>query len=240
VSSHDEEGLPVFSIGASREQLLLATRSMSRRPFRVGLAAIACCAAAAVCLGQPAFEAKVVGLADGDTISVMRDGKAVTVRIFGIDCPENAQDFSTKAKQFTSSKVFGKTVTIMSQDIDRYGRTVARVMVDREDLGLALVRAGLAWHYTRYSNDAELALAETAARAAKRGIWSHARPIPPWEYRRPAPVAGAEGPFHGNVRSLVFHRVGCPHYDCQNCTRVFTTRAEGLAAGFRPAGDCLK
>ena len=207
---------------------------------RVGLFFVTALVWSSVCLAQGQFTGEVVGVADGDTISVLRDGRAVRVRLQGVDCPENAQDFGTKAKQLTSSKVFGKTVTVIPRDIDRYGRTVATVMVDGEDLGLALVRAGLAWHYTRYSNDAELARAETAARAAKRGIWSHVRPIPPWEYRRPAPVASTEGPFHGNVRSLVFHRAGCPHYDCQNCTRVFTTRAEGLAAGFRPAGDCLK
>ena len=206
----------------------------------VGLFFVTALMWSSVCLAQGQFTGEVVGVADGDTISVLRDGRAVRVRLHGVDCPENAQDFGAKAKQLTSSKVFGRTVTIMPQDIDRYGRTVATVMVDGEDLGLALVRAGLAWHYTRYSNDAELARAETAARAAKRGIWSHVRAIAPWEYRRPAPVASAEGPFHGNVRSLVFHRAGCQHYECQNCTRVFTTRAEGLAAGFRPAGDCLK
>ena len=129
----------------------------------------------------------------------------------------------------------------MSQDVEGFGRTVARVMVDGEDLGLALVRAGfgLALHAGYRTMLSSLSRKRLHVQQSE-GCWSHARPIPPWEYRRPTPVAGAEGPFHGNVRSLVFHRVGCPHYDCQNCTRMFTTRAEGLAAGFRPAGDCLK
>jgi hypothetical protein len=127
----------------------------------------------------------------------------------------------------------------MPRDIDRYGRTVARVVVDGEDLGLALVRAGLAWHYTHYSNDVELARAESAARAAKRGIWSHAKPIPPWEYRRPTPAASADGPFHGNVRNLVFHR-GVPALRLPELHAGVHHTGGRAGSWFRPAGDCLK
>jgi endonuclease YncB( thermonuclease family) len=186
------------------------------------------------------FTAKVVVVADGDTISVLRDGRAFTIRLHGIDCPEDGQDFSARAKQFTSSKAFGKTATIEPRDIDRYGRTVAQVQVEGEDLGLALVRAGLAWHFKRYSNEPELAQAEIAAREARMGLWSHAKPIPPWEYRRRQSLAKAVGPFRGNVRSRVFHRIGCPNYECKNCTQEFGAREEAMRAGFRPAGDCLR
>jgi len=54
------------------------------------------------------FTGKVVGVTDGDTISVMRSGRAVKVRLHGIDCPEGGQDFGRRAKQFTSGLVFGK------------------------------------------------------------------------------------------------------------------------------------
>ncbi len=64
--------------------------------------------------------------------------------------------------------------------IDRYGRTVARVIVDGADASLELVKAGLAWHYTQYSDDPELAKAEQAARSRGIGIWSLPNPIPPW------------------------------------------------------------
>ena len=36
------------------------------------------------------FTGKVVGIADGDTISVLRAGKAVKVRLHGVDTPEKA------------------------------------------------------------------------------------------------------------------------------------------------------
>jgi len=46
------------------------------------------------------FTGKVAGVSDGDTISVMRGGKAVKVRLYGIDCPEKKQPYGTKARQF--------------------------------------------------------------------------------------------------------------------------------------------
>src|SRR3989449_10655715 len=75
------------------------------------------------------FSGRVVGVSDGDTIKVMHNGKAEKIRLHGIDCPEKAQPFGTKAKQFTSAMVFGKAVTVQVIDMDRYGRSVADVIL---------------------------------------------------------------------------------------------------------------
>ena len=42
----------------------------------------------------------------------MKSGRAVKIRLEGIDCPELGQAFGTRAKQFTSALVFGKDVEI--------------------------------------------------------------------------------------------------------------------------------
>ena len=188
------------------------------------------------------FSGEVVRVTDGDTISVMRDGRAVRVRVDGIDCPETGQDFSRRATRLTSSLVFGKVVTVDLRDVDRYGRLVGRVLVEGTDLSVALVQQGLAWHYTQYSRDPVLANAEAAARAARIAIWSQPSPIPPWEFRRGGNAsltdAATDGVLHGNRRSKVFHRPGCPNYNCPNCIIGFETLEDATAAGFRPAGDC--
>ncbi len=75
------------------------------------------------------FSGKVVGVNDGDSIRVMRNGKAEPVRLQGIDCPEKRQPFGTRAKQFTSEMVFGKDVTVKETGRDRYGRTLGDVML---------------------------------------------------------------------------------------------------------------
>src|SRR5438445_6022613 len=66
------------------------------------------------------FTGKVVGISDGDTMSVLREGKAVKVRLYGVDAPEKAQDFGTKARQLTAALVFQKEVTIVIHVTDRY------------------------------------------------------------------------------------------------------------------------
>lgn len=136
-----------------------------------------------VLLGETFF-GKCVGVSDGDTISVMKAGRAVKIRLEGIDCPELGQDFGTRAKQFTSGMVFGKDVEVKEYNLDRYGRIVARVYVQGEDVSLELIKAGLAWHFKKYSSDAALAKAEVQARGQKKGLWSMPNPVPPWEYRR--------------------------------------------------------
>lgn len=68
---------------------------------------------------------KVVGVHDGDTLTLLMPGKAqVKVRLNGIDAPEAGQAFGEKSKQALSAFVFGKSVRIIVTDTDRYGRTV--------------------------------------------------------------------------------------------------------------------
>ena len=130
--------------------------------------------------------ARVVGVADGDSITVLAPGnRQVKIRLHGIDCPESGQAFGRKAKQFTSSQCFGTTIRYRQVDIDRYGRTVATVYLeDGTELNLAILKAGFAWHYRRYSDRQDYADAEEGARRAGIGLWADKDPTPPWEWRR--------------------------------------------------------
>ena len=130
------------------------------------------------------FEAKVVGVSDGDTITVLDGRTRVKVRLNGIDCPEKRQAFGARAKQLTSDLAFGRTVTVMPFGKDRYGRVLGEVVLPGgRVLNEELVAAGMAWHYTRYSKDDALARLERQAREARVGVWSEARPVAPWEFR---------------------------------------------------------
>ncbi|MDR4468331.1 MAG: thermonuclease family protein [Nitrospira sp.] len=132
------------------------------------------------------FTGKVVAVLDGDTIDVLHNGKAERIRLRGVDCPEKKQPFGQKAKQFTSSLVFGKIVTVVPSEKGRYGRTIGEVFLPNgANLSYELVRAGLAWWYQQYSDDVVLGALELDAQVARRGLWIDPRPIPPWEYRHP-------------------------------------------------------
>lgn len=128
---------------------------------------------------------QVIAIKDGDTIEILKDGKPLRVRLYGIDAPEKNQDFGTRARQYTSDLVFGKLVELEVKDTDRYGRTVGIIyLADGRSLNEELVGAGFAWHYKAYSRDPKLAELEQAARQARRGLWAGANPIPPWEFRK--------------------------------------------------------
>lgn len=131
-----------------------------------------------------AWQGSVVGVTDGDTIKVMRNDKVERIRLYGIDCPEKKQAFGKRAKQFTVNMVFKQTVDIKPITIDRYGRIIAWIYVNGRYLNKELLKAGLAWHYKRYSKDRDLADLESQARKKKIGLWIEANPIPPWMFRK--------------------------------------------------------
>jgi endonuclease YncB( thermonuclease family) len=133
------------------------------------------------------FTGKVVGVTDGDTITVLSSEKEqFKIRLYGIDAPESHQAFGSRAKEFTSSQCFGKTVTVIEKDKDRYGRTVAEVVLPGgTNLNLTILHGGMAWWYKDYArNEKTYQTAESGAKAAKRGLWADANPIPPWDFRK--------------------------------------------------------
>ena len=67
------------------------------------------------------FTGRVVGVSDGDTITVMHNGKGERIRLHGIDCPEKRQAFGKRAKQFTSNLVFSLPVAVTVQFENGHG-----------------------------------------------------------------------------------------------------------------------
>lgn len=131
-----------------------------------------------------AYQARVIGITDGDSITVLHEGKQVKLRLHGIDCPEMHQAFGRAAKKFTSDQAFGKVADIEALGKDRYGRTVALVTIDETSLNESLLRNGLAWVYRKYYKQGDWYQLEQHARNAKFGLWSDPEPTPPWEFRR--------------------------------------------------------
>ena len=144
---------------------------------------------------------RVVAVADGDTITVLDSGQhPFKVRLSGIDAPEKKQPYGTRAKQHLAGLVFGKVVDVDWQKHDRYGRIIGRVIAPEEhcaatacaktvDAGLALLTAGLAWHYKQYAREQpraereRYAAAEQEAHIKQLGLWADPQPVPPWDWR---------------------------------------------------------
>lgn len=135
--------------------------------------------------------AKVVGVHDGDTVTVLDDTKRrYKIRLSGIDAPELGQDFGRRSKENLSRLIFGRGVVITHNKIDRWKRIVGKITADGTDANLRQIEGGMAWHFKRYEKEqpaaerAAYANAEADARTSRRGLWIQPNPEPPWNKRR--------------------------------------------------------
>lgn len=129
---------------------------------------------------------KIVGVTDGDTVTILdeQDKVPFRIRVSHIDAPEKNQAFGQKSKEKLAELVFQKEAVIRFDKIDQYGRIVGKVFVDGQDASMLMLKAGLAWHYKKYSDDKGYAKAEIQARKAGLGLWQDKEPVPPWEFRQ--------------------------------------------------------
>lgn len=132
----------------------------------------------------------VIGIADGDTLTArcQVDGRPqnIVVRIRQIDAPETTskQPFGQVARRHLSKLCFKQEASINLAKKQTYGREVGDVSCNGVDVTRELVTEGLAWVYDGFANDPSLYELQTAAKEARRGLWSAASPIPPWDWRK--------------------------------------------------------
>lgn len=197
---------------------------------------------------KPTFEGKVVGVSDGDTITVLdKNNQQIKIRLEGIDAPESSQDFGEKAKQNLSDLIYGKVVQVFSSKKDKYGRTVGKILLGGRDINLEQIKSGFAWHYKDYAaeqSEADRTLyadAEAKAKGAKLGLWILPNPTPPWSFRKGASINPADADkIFGNKNSFIYHWAGCPGFTkiSKKNRVVFNSTAEAEDAGYRPAENC--
>lgn len=156
------------------------------------------------------FSGRVAQIIDGDSLRIKFGTGEIRVRLFGIDAPEIKQRGGWAAKRLLEELTAGHKVRLKVVDVDKYGRLVAWAWANEINLNSMMIYLGWAWHYRRYSSDFSLAVAEIAARKARRGLWHDKTPQSPWMFRR-HPDAAARAPYWLN-RTGVRHRPGCRYY----------------------------
>jgi len=142
-------------------------------------------AVAVLFLSLNAF-ASDVSVHDGDTLRL--DGQKI--RLWGIDAPELQQQCQSgqgaytcgqSAREALQALVAGRTVECEARYTDRYRRTVSICFADGVELNEAMVRAGWALDYVRYSKG-HYAEDQAIAQRESSGIWS-GRFVEPWVWR---------------------------------------------------------
>ena len=142
----------------------------------------------------------VLKVFDGDTILVEGLNKAygspATIRLAGIDSPEKAgrdgqpgQPLADRSKAYLSNLIQRKKVQIDPVGLDPYGRTVAVVYQDGENINLKMLRNGMAEVYRGKFPEgipkADYWAAESDAKRDKAGIWRlGSRYESPYQWKR--------------------------------------------------------
>ena len=140
-------------------------------------------AAACIPANQPQT-GKVLDVIDGNTVKVLIDGIAYTVRYIGIDVPKFkpvAEYFGQEADFKNAEYVFAKQVTLVSdlQDKDESGRLLRYVKVGDIFVNYELVRQGFASASTASSTCAQVfRTAEQSAAQSKIGRWKPTPTLP--------------------------------------------------------------
>ena len=200
-------------------------------------------------LSGPVAAATLTGSADivdGDTIKV----GGIPVRLEGIDAPESWQTCNRdgriygcgqQATQALANLIAGQSVQCEIAGRDAYGRALGVCTAAGIELNRTMVRDGWAFAFIKYSD--RYAADQTAAEAAKAGLWAGSF-VKPWEWRL-GEVQAAEKTracvIKGNIDrdgERIYH---LPFQQFYPRTRIneskgerwFCTEQEALKAGWR-------
>ena len=137
----------------------------------------------------------VTRVIDGDTVWVKpttrspgaKAGEILKVRIVGIDAPEICQPGGPQALAALRGHVLGQTVTLTSpssRSQDDYGRVLATIDKQGQDVGRWMVQRGQAWSYSYRSKPGPYAAEQAQARAAGTGLFAQRAPENPRNFRK--------------------------------------------------------
>ena len=139
----------------------------------------------------PSWVGVVVHVTDGDTVYVRAGpGPAVAVRLLGMDAPEICQAGGLASRDALREWVLHQSVTVEGSGQDSYGRELARLSVQGQDVGRALVAQGHAWSDRQGQQAGLYAPEQRQARQDRRGLFAQAQPETPSAFRR------RHGPCH--------------------------------------------
>jgi endonuclease YncB( thermonuclease family) len=134
------------------------------------------------------IEGRVISVTDGDSLTVLTvDYRPVQVRLKDIDAPEPTQPWSEKSRQQLLGLVLGKTVRVIVQGTDAWGRVLGEVYLGDININQAMVTQGGAWAYQGDEGVLPTYIVMQAdAQTARIGLWSMPidQTVAPWDFRR--------------------------------------------------------
>lgn len=169
--------------------------------MRVGIAVAAVCAALTThaVWGQaraseaadgvatpPVYAARVTRVFDGDTLWVkpLQGGRYRKLRLDGIDAPEICQSGGLASRDALAARVLNQVVEVSVRQHDDYGRGIARLWHQGDDVAAWMVSHGQAWSHRWRRSLGPFKDEEAQARRARKGLFAEAAAELPREFRQ--------------------------------------------------------
>lgn len=132
------------------------------------------------------YFAQVTRVSDGDTLWVRPEGEAAPrkLRLQGLDAPEICQTGGEAAREALLALVTNARLSVSVRYQDDYGRGLARISIDGQDVGARLVASGHAWSSRWHRSLGPYAEQEAQARAKRLGLFAQDQPELPSDFRK--------------------------------------------------------
>lgn len=176
-------------------------------------------------------------VADGDTITVEGVGK---VRLVGVNTPEKGVAGCDASAYFVKKLCLNREVSLdidNSKHQDKYGRTLAVVIVDGKNLNEMLLKEGLAeimyippsefYPYNWAGDNTHVASSTSTSTDTSSSQSSDTS-------------SDVSGTYIGNANSHKFHKPSCKSVGkmSENNKVVFSSRNEAINQGYTPCKNC--
>lgn len=176
---------------------------------------------------------------DGDTIYLDNGEK---VRLVGVNTPERGVEGYIVSKNFVQKLCLNKEISLDIDDSkhnDRYGRTLAVVIVDGKNLNEMLLKEGLAeimymppsefYPYDWANGDTHVANSHSSSSSSSNTGTSNSHS-----------TSTDSGSYVGNANSGKFHVASCSSVDkmSEGNKVFFSSRDEAINQGYQPCKRC--
>jgi len=141
-----------------------------------------------VCIANLAYAwpGIVTHVSDGDTVWVqpLQGGEAYKVRLLGIDAPEICQPWGPQSRAALHAALQGQVVEVRARTRDSYGRLLAQLIRQGNDVGAWMVGQGYAWSYSYQHNAGPYEALQLHAQTQHLGLFSDGRALQPRWFRK--------------------------------------------------------
>jgi micrococcal nuclease len=180
---------------------------------------------------------KVVSVIDGDSFKI---GNDQTIRFLSLDAPDIEYCFGEEAKDALSKKILNKKVILKELKTDRYGRVMAMVYLNGQNINEYLIKNGYAINLWDGSTQKEiLGKANDFARNNRLGIFSPEC----YQTEPPKKECNIKGSINQVTKEKTYTMPSCDRYALTVVEKYkgegwFCTETAAKKAGYVKSANC--